>query len=68
MSEIRLIRCETCGSEGRIMRNNGSRPYDRDCGPCSVCEGTGYEIIKVEMVNEFDHIELDESGLARSNF
>lgn len=43
--------CETCQSEGRILRSKGG-PDDIDCGECPVCEGTGGEIIETEPVTE----------------
>ena len=35
MHDIRLVLCETCGSEGRIYR--GQYEDERDCGQCPAC-------------------------------
>jgi hypothetical protein len=44
----RIIGCETCDTEGRILR--GAGPDPKDYGPCPVCDGTGGEIIRTEPV------------------
>lgn len=44
------VRCEACGSEGRILVDRTGRwdlePRIEDDGPCDVCEGTGLEVIE----------------------
>ena len=52
-TNYRLVRCEACGSEGRILTNDGG-PYDQDWGECPYCEGTGGEVIKVEPIEMSD--------------
>ena len=47
-TDHRIVLCENCQSEGRLYR--GQYEDERDCGPCPVCEGTGWEIIKTEPV------------------
>lgn len=36
----RLVNCEACQSEGRILTNDGG-PDDKDHGVCPVCNGAG---------------------------
>lgn len=51
--DVRLMPCEACGSEGRILRSASGRandPYDRDCGPCPECNGTGMALVEVEPI------------------
>lgn len=45
MSNARIVLCEACGSEGRILCSDGG-PFDTDGGPCPWCEGTGGEVIE----------------------
>lgn len=52
MTEVRIVPCETCGSEGRILVGPPTDPNPRDCGPCPFCEGTGGEIVTVEPVEK----------------
>lgn len=57
-SNPRIVLCEACGSEGRVLRAEYSTdPNPRDCGPCPYCEGTGGEIIETQPI-ELD--DLDE--------
>jgi hypothetical protein len=62
MSDVRIVGCEACGTEGRIYVTDWS-PGDwnepghwgeRDTGPCPYCEGTGGEIIEVEPIEMDD--------------
>jgi len=53
MSDIRLVLCETCGSEGRILTCNGG-PDEVDHGECPICHGTGEELIAVEPIDMED--------------
>lgn len=48
MSNLRIIPCECCQTEGRIYR--GQYEDERDYGQCPVCEGTGGEVIETEPV------------------
>jgi len=56
MCDLRIVLCEACGSEGRILSCDGG-PYDTDGGPCPYCEGTGGELIKVQPITEEDFTE-----------
>lgn len=56
MSNERIVPCESCASEGRILR--GQYEDERDCGPCPWCEGTGGEIIETQPV-ELEDIQPD---------
>lgn len=47
-NDVRIVGCEACGSEGRILRGDG--PYPTDYGPCPECSGTGVVEIDVEPV------------------
>ena len=58
MSNARIVFCETCGSEGRILRGNAPDPADY--GPCPVCEGTGGEVIETQPI-ELDDLVQPES-------
>lgn len=62
MTDVRCVPCDACGSEGRILRSASGRandPYDRDCGPCSVCDGTGMAVIPVEPIDAGDIDAID---------
>lgn len=67
MNSPRIVLCEACGSEGRILRAEYSTdPNPRDCGPCPYCEGTGGEIIETQPV---DMDDLDAmAGTAEPSF
>lgn len=56
MTDPRIVPCEACGSEGRVLtsRYGGNDPDTIDLGPCPWCEGTGGEII------ETDPIEMED--------
>lgn len=49
MCNARVVLCETCGSEGRLLTNDGG-PYDTDWGPCPWCESTGGEVIETQPI------------------
>jgi hypothetical protein len=64
MDYERIIGCEACGTEGRILVRDdwwdahGGGFGTRDDGPCPYCEGTGGEIITtqpIEMEDLDDH-------------
>lgn len=53
MTDVRLVLCEHCGSEGRIIRTRSGHPNDPetiDCGPCPECGGTGRMLIEVSPI------------------
>lgn len=52
---IRLVLCEACGSEGRILICDGG-PDERDHGECPACNGTGRELVEVEPI-EMDDLD-----------
>lgn len=56
--DVRVILCEACGSEGRILTSNGG-PYDNDYGECKVCDGRGFYFIETQPI-EMD--DLDAAG------
>ena len=52
--ECRIVACEACGTEGTIYSGTG---WDGDylyADRCTVCDGTGGEIVKVEPCTEED--------------
>ncbi len=62
MPDIRIVGCEACGTEGRIIveghdyaRRDGNVYRDVIVDdPCDCCEGTGGEIIPVEPIEQED--------------
>jgi hypothetical protein len=57
---ITLQRCQSCGSEGRIIRvrhHQWREPEEIDCGECPDCEGTGGELIATQPVTEQEIME-----------
>ena len=58
IADLRIVACEACGTEGRVLRSNGG-PDDIDCGECPYCEGTGGEIITTQPIEMAD---LDGEG------
>jgi hypothetical protein len=65
MCDLIIIRCRSCGSEGRIYRQGiASRwalePVEIDEGQCPDCDGTGGEMIEGEPITLDDLIELAE--------
>lgn len=60
MSELVIVLCDACGSEGRILRSASGHPNDPDtidCGECKTCEGTGFMIMEAEIAGEPDLCE-----------
>jgi len=58
----RIVPCAPCGTEGRIYeralvheRNAAPHDDDVDVGPCTVCEGTGGEIVETELIDDDDY-------------
>lgn len=52
--DVRLVLCETCGSEGRLYYDGGVRlmwyglePVEIDGGECPECEGSGQLLVEV---------------------
>lgn len=62
MSDVRIVLCDACGSEGRIYCGHPNDPNPRDCGPCTECDGTGEALVKVLPCDDTDLDELDEAG------
>lgn len=56
MANERIVLCEACGSEGRILTSNGG-PYDTDHGECPCCKGSGYELIETDLI-EMEDLEV----------
>lgn len=63
MSEdVRLVLCERCATEGRIIRVSRPNPpwsfdpVEEDCGECPDCEGAGQLLVEVEPI-ELEDIE-----------
>jgi hypothetical protein len=61
MCDVRVVLCETCGSEGRIYvtctdysPHWGYTQGQVDIGRCEACEGTGGELIGVAPIDEDD--------------
>lgn len=63
MRDPRIVLCEACGSEGRIIvRTIGYEPGcghphmwgERDDGECPWCEGTGGEIVETQPIELAD--------------
>lgn len=52
-SDVRVVLCDACGSEGRVLRSNGG-PYDIDCGECPECRGVGSVIIETQSIEISD--------------
>jgi len=46
-TDVRLVLCEGCQSEGRIYRQHWNGIDDIDCGECSDCGGSGMQIVEV---------------------
>lgn len=55
MSDPRIVLCEACGSEGRLLTSDGG-PYEIDHGPCPWCEATGMAVIETAPI-ELDDME-----------
>lgn len=53
MSNARIVCCDGCGGEGRVLYSDGG-PYDTDGGPCPWCEETGGAVIETEPVDLAD--------------
>lgn len=65
MTDVQIVLCETCGSEGRIYR--GLYDDERDCGECPACEGTGGEIISVYAIDMEDTMLADGTHYLDAN-
>lgn len=57
LDDVRIVPCEACGTEGRIIRQSlyhssahVGAPDEVDHGECPYCEGTGGELIEVEPI------------------
>lgn len=51
--EQRMILCQHCGGEGRILTCDGG-PDEKDHGQCPVCDGECYELVEVELIEMED--------------
>ncbi len=50
-SEMVLVLCERCGSEGRLYTQSGNDPdSERDEGECPECQGTGRAFVPAEPI------------------
>lgn len=58
MSDVRIVPCEACGTEGCRYFGHPNAPDHEYCEPCPYCEGTGGEIVTVEPVGLIDLDEL----------
>lgn len=60
----RIVPCEACQTEGRIIRDAGynrwGEPQEIDEGPCPYCEGTGGELIEAEPIEEEDLLAVPD--------
>jgi DnaJ-class molecular chaperone len=55
VDDVRLVLCDECGSEGRIITMRGNDPdSETDHGPCTRCDGTGRMLVEVVPVTEGD--------------
>ena len=59
--DLRVVPCETCGTEGRIIRQalyhssaHVGAPDEIDYGECPDCDGTGGALVEVEPIEEDD--------------
>lgn len=52
-----IILCETCQSEGRILRSDGG-PDEIDCGVCPACDGDGSVMVETEPLTEEEIVAL----------
>jgi hypothetical protein len=55
----RIVACEACGTEGRVLATMLGQWDPEDHGPCPYCEGTGGEIITTQPIEMAD---LDTEG------
>jgi DnaJ-class molecular chaperone len=55
MTDYRVVLCEACGSEGRLVDD-----YYGD-KPCKWCDGTGGEVIKVQPIEQHDLALVEEA-------
>jgi hypothetical protein len=53
MTDYRIVCCEACGSEGRLI----------DDTPCNWCDGTGGEVIAVQPIEQDDLLALDDPNV-----
>jgi len=59
--DLRIVACEACGTEGRVLVTVPGQWDPEDHGPCPYCEGTGGEIITTQPIEMED---LDEGRAA----
>ena len=61
IADLRIVACEACGTEGRVLVTMPGEWDPEDRGPCPYCEGTGGEIITTQPIEMAD---LDDGGAA----
>ncbi|SRR6267143_450080 len=61
IADLRIVACEACGTEGRVLVTVPGQWDPEDRGPCPYCEGTGGEIITTQPIEMED---LDEGRAA----
>ena len=61
IADLRIVACEACGTEGRVLVTMPGEWDPEDRGPCPYCEGTGGEIITTQPIEMED---LDEGRAA----
>ena len=67
MSNERIVPCEACGSEGRILTANGNDPDPTDHGPCPYCAAFIVKAVNSHqpMIDALTEIAKIGSGLGR---
>lgn len=53
-TDIRVVPCQACSSEGRRFSGHPNDPNPKDEGLCDACDGTGGEIVEVSPVEMED--------------
>ena len=59
IADLRIVACEACGTEGRVLVTVPGQWDPEDRGPCPYCDGTGGEIIETQPIEMAD---LDAEG------
>lgn len=56
ITDLRIVACEACNTEGRLYHGNGDMPWDY-VEECPYCGGTGGEIITTQPIEmeDLDH-------------
>jgi hypothetical protein len=61
IADLRIVACEACGTEGRVLVTVAGQWDPENRGPCPYCDGTGGEIIITQPIEMED---LDEGRAA----